>query len=140
MMSTSFKLLVATSKTPLLHSSYKKLMLMPIKKSLDGCQQMPEKTTPLSQPNSGRNWTEEQKIYSFTKRLRTDLSYALWPLLALKDNPIMNMAIELAQQIEDNQRIHLGSTLPVFAPVFVMAPTPQMTATSFAVQTQNPNE
>ncbi|KAG9300754.1 hypothetical protein G9A89_023552 [Geosiphon pyriformis] len=41
--------------------------------------------------------TEEQKIYSFTKGLRTDLSYALWPLLALKDNPTIDMAIELAQ-------------------------------------------
>ncbi|KAG9307170.1 hypothetical protein G9A89_016998 [Geosiphon pyriformis] len=45
----------------------------------------------------GRNWTEEQKIHSFTKELRTDLSYALWPLLTLKNNPTMDMAIELAQ-------------------------------------------
>ncbi|KAG9294807.1 hypothetical protein G9A89_008499 [Geosiphon pyriformis] len=87
-----------------------------------------------------RNWTEEQKIHFFTKRLRTDLSYALWPLLALKDNPTMDMAIELAQRIEDNQRMHLGSTLPVFAPVFVMAPALQMAATSFATHTQDPNE
>ncbi|KAG9302206.1 hypothetical protein G9A89_020640 [Geosiphon pyriformis] len=82
-----------------------------------------------------RNWTEEQKIYSFTKELRTDLSYALWPLLVLKDNPTIDMAIELAQRIEDNQRMHLGSTLPVFAPVPVMAPAPQMAATSFATYT-----
>ncbi|KAG9305347.1 hypothetical protein G9A89_007842 [Geosiphon pyriformis] len=47
--------------------------------------------------DSGKNWTEEQKIYSFTKRLRTDLSYALWLLLALKNNPTIDMAIELAQ-------------------------------------------
>ncbi|KAG9298694.1 hypothetical protein G9A89_012762 [Geosiphon pyriformis] len=47
--------------------------------------------------DSGKNWTEEQKIHSFTKGLRTNLSYALWPLLALKDNPTMDMAIELAQ-------------------------------------------
>ncbi|KAG9299894.1 hypothetical protein G9A89_005423 [Geosiphon pyriformis] len=47
--------------------------------------------------DSERNWTEEQKIHSFTKGLRTDLSYALWSLLALKDNPTMDMAIELAQ-------------------------------------------
>ncbi|KAG9305146.1 hypothetical protein G9A89_010654 [Geosiphon pyriformis] len=46
--------------------------------------------------DSGRNWTEEQKIHSFTKGLRTDLSYALWPLLVLKDNLTMDMAIELA--------------------------------------------
>ncbi|KAG9297388.1 hypothetical protein G9A89_009472 [Geosiphon pyriformis] len=72
--------------------------------------------------DSERNWTEEQKIHSFTKGLRTNLSYALWPLLALKNNPTMDMAIELAQQIEDNQRIHLGSTLLVLAPV--MAPAP----------------
>ncbi|KAG9285835.1 hypothetical protein G9A89_013260 [Geosiphon pyriformis] len=44
-----------------------------------------------------RNWTEEQKIHSFTKGLKTNLSYALWPFLALKDNPTMNMAIELVQ-------------------------------------------
>ncbi|KAG9292629.1 hypothetical protein G9A89_007001 [Geosiphon pyriformis] len=50
------------------------------------------------------------------------------------------MAIELAQRIEDNQRMHLGSTLPVFAPVTVMAPAPQMAATSFATHTQDPNE
>ncbi|KAG9306126.1 hypothetical protein G9A89_016030 [Geosiphon pyriformis] len=90
--------------------------------------------------DSGRNWTEEQKIHSFTKELRTDLSYALWPLLALKDNPTMDMAIELAQRIENNQRMHLGSTLPVFAPAPVMVPAPQMAATSFATHTQDPNE
>ncbi|KAG9290765.1 hypothetical protein G9A89_011728 [Geosiphon pyriformis] len=94
----------------------------------------------IKQVDSGRNWTEEQKIYSFTKGLRTDLFYALWSLLALKDNSTMNMAIELAQKIEDNQRMHLGSTLPVFAPAPVMAPAPQMAATSFAAQTQDPNE
>ncbi|KAG9305093.1 hypothetical protein G9A89_007733 [Geosiphon pyriformis] len=47
--------------------------------------------------DSERNWTEEQKIHSFTKKLRTNLSYALWPLLALKNNPTMNMAIKLVQ-------------------------------------------
>ncbi|KAG9302214.1 hypothetical protein G9A89_020648 [Geosiphon pyriformis] len=52
----------------------------------------------------------------------------------------MDMAIELAQRIKDNQRIHLGSTLPVFAPVPVMAPAPQMAAASFAAQTQDPNK
>ncbi|KAG9303277.1 hypothetical protein G9A89_013603 [Geosiphon pyriformis] len=36
-------------------------------------------------------------IYSFTKGLRTNLSYALWSFLALKDNPTIDMAIELAQ-------------------------------------------
>ncbi|KAG9288435.1 hypothetical protein G9A89_015641 [Geosiphon pyriformis] len=55
-------------------------------------------------------------------------------------NTTMNMAIELAQRIEDNQRMHLGSTLPVFAPAPVMAPIPQMAATFFAAQTQDPNE
>ncbi|KAG9293873.1 hypothetical protein G9A89_019211 [Geosiphon pyriformis] len=87
-----------------------------------------------------KNWTEEQKIHSFTKELRTDLSYALWPLLALKNNPTINMAIELAQRIEDNQRMHLESTLLVFAPTPVMAPAPQIAAASFAAQTQDPNE
>ncbi|KAG9296602.1 hypothetical protein G9A89_015194 [Geosiphon pyriformis] len=94
----------------------------------------------IKRVDSGRNWTEEQKIYSFTKGLRTDLSYALWPLLALKDNSTMDMAIELIQKIEDNQRMHLGSTLPVFAPAPAMATAPQMAATSFAAQTQDPNE
>ncbi|KAG9290725.1 hypothetical protein G9A89_011688 [Geosiphon pyriformis] len=83
---------------------------------------------------------EEQKIHSFTKGLRTDLSYALWPLLALKNNPTMDMTIELAQRIEDNQRMHLGSTLPVFAPAPVMASVSQMTATSFATHTQDSNK
>ncbi|KAG9303751.1 hypothetical protein G9A89_018648 [Geosiphon pyriformis] len=94
----------------------------------------------IKRVDTRRNWTEEQKIHSFTKRLRTDLLYALWPLLALKDNPTMDMAIELAQRIKDNQRMHLGSTLPVFAPVPVMASAPQMAATSFATHTQDPNE
>ncbi|KAG9304470.1 hypothetical protein G9A89_020034 [Geosiphon pyriformis] len=52
--------------------------------------------------DSERNWTEEQKIHFFTKELRTNLSYALWPLLALKNNPTINMVIEFAQRIEDN--------------------------------------
>ncbi|KAG9299762.1 hypothetical protein G9A89_013122 [Geosiphon pyriformis] len=90
--------------------------------------------------DSGRNWTEEQKIHSFTKELRTDLLYALWSLLALKDNPTMDMAIELAQRIKNNQRMHLESTLPVFAFAPAMAPAPQMAAVSFAAQTQDPNE
>ncbi|KAG9307082.1 hypothetical protein G9A89_016910 [Geosiphon pyriformis] len=51
---------------------------------------------PVKVIDSERNWTEEQKIHFFTKGLRTDLSYALWLLLALKDNPTMDMAIELA--------------------------------------------
>ncbi|KAG9293921.1 hypothetical protein G9A89_019259 [Geosiphon pyriformis] len=38
----------------------------------------------------------------------------------------MDMAIELAQRIEDNQRMHLGSTLSVFAPVSIMASASQM--------------
>ncbi|KAG9291135.1 hypothetical protein G9A89_013007 [Geosiphon pyriformis] len=50
------------------------------------------------------------------------------------------MAIELAQQIEDNQRIHLESTLPVFAPASVITSAPQMAVTSFATHTQDPNE
>ncbi|KAG9305934.1 hypothetical protein G9A89_016587 [Geosiphon pyriformis] len=84
--------------------------------------------------DSGKNWTEEQKIYFFTKRLRTNLLYALWPFLALKNNSTMDMAIELTQKIEDNQKMHLRFTLPVFAPA------PQMAAVSFAAQTQDPNE
>ncbi|KAG9299769.1 hypothetical protein G9A89_013129 [Geosiphon pyriformis] len=52
--------------------------------------------------DSEKNWTKEQKTHSFTKGLRTDLSYALWPLLVLKNNPTIDMAVELAQQIEDN--------------------------------------
>ncbi|KAG9304251.1 hypothetical protein G9A89_019813 [Geosiphon pyriformis] len=90
--------------------------------------------------NSERNWTKEQKIYFFTKRLKTDLSYALWPLLTLKDNLTMNMAIELAQRIEDNQRIHLKFTLLVFASAPIIAPAPQMAAIFFAAQTQNSNK
>ncbi|KAG9290699.1 hypothetical protein G9A89_011662 [Geosiphon pyriformis] len=82
--------------------------------------------------DSGRNWTEEQKIHFFTKGLRSDLSYALWPLLALKDNSIMNIAIKLAQRIEDNQRMHLGSTLLIFTSAPVMASAFQVAATSFA--------
>ncbi|KAG9292575.1 hypothetical protein G9A89_006946 [Geosiphon pyriformis] len=74
--------------------------------------------------DSGRNWTKEQKIHSFTKKLKTDLSYALWSLLVLKNNPTMDMAIELVQKIEDNQRMHLRSTFSVFAPAPVMAPAP----------------
>ncbi|KAG9288921.1 hypothetical protein G9A89_019543 [Geosiphon pyriformis] len=94
----------------------------------------------IKQIDSKKNWTEEQKIHSFTKELRTDLLYALWLLLALKDNPTMDMAIELAQRIEDNQRMHLEFTLLVFALTPVMASALQMAATSFAAQTQDPNK
>ncbi|KAG9301026.1 hypothetical protein G9A89_015762 [Geosiphon pyriformis] len=94
----------------------------------------------IKQVDSGRNWTEEQKIYPFTKELKTDLSYALWLLLALKNNSTMDMAIELAQKIEDNQRMHLEFTLPVFASAPVMAPASQIAATSFAAQTQDSNK
>ncbi|KAG9301543.1 hypothetical protein G9A89_008395 [Geosiphon pyriformis] len=53
--------------------------------------------------------------------------------LSLPDNPTMDMAIELAQKIENNQRMYLGSTLLVFAPAPIMAPALQMAAISFAV-------
>ncbi|KAG9294447.1 hypothetical protein G9A89_001952 [Geosiphon pyriformis] len=94
----------------------------------------------IKRVDSERNWTKEQKIHSFTKRLRTNLSYAFWFLLALKDNSIMDMVIELVQRIENNQRMHLGFTLPVFAPASIMASAPQMAVTFFAAQTQDPNE
>ncbi|KAG9295137.1 hypothetical protein G9A89_006118 [Geosiphon pyriformis] len=83
---------------------------------------------------------EKQKIYSFTKELRTDLSYVLWLLLALKDNLTIDLAIELVQRIEDNQRMHLRSTLSVFASASVMTSAPQMIVISFATQTQDPNK
>ncbi|KAG9303695.1 hypothetical protein G9A89_018592 [Geosiphon pyriformis] len=110
-MNTSSKLLMAIFKALLLLGSHKKPIPMLNKESLDGHQQMLKKTTL-------HLLLEKQKIHSFTKGLKTDLSYAFWPLL----------------RIEDNQRIHLGSTLPVFAPA------PQMAVTSFAAQTQDPNE
>ncbi|KAG9301381.1 hypothetical protein G9A89_018053 [Geosiphon pyriformis] len=147
-MNISFKLFVATFKAYLLLGSYKKPMPMFSKKSLDGHQQMLEKTTSLLLPkrktqgpnkvvteyakairklikrvDSGKNWTEKQKIYFFTKRLRTDLFYAFWPLLALKDNPTMDMTIEL-----------------FFVSAPVIASAPQIAATFFAAQTQDPNE
>ncbi|KAG9289414.1 hypothetical protein G9A89_007975 [Geosiphon pyriformis] len=50
------------------------------------------------------------------------------------------MAIELVQRIEDNQKMHLGFTLPVFASAPIMAPAPQMAAIFFAAQTQDPNK
>ncbi|KAG9290615.1 hypothetical protein G9A89_011578 [Geosiphon pyriformis] len=94
----------------------------------------------IKRVDSRRNWTEEQKIYFFTKGLRTNLLYVLWSLLALKDNSTINMAIKLAQRIKDNQKMHLEFTLPVFAPASVMALAPQMAAVSFAAQIQDPNE
>ncbi|KAG9286976.1 hypothetical protein G9A89_001214 [Geosiphon pyriformis] len=94
----------------------------------------------IKRVDSERNWTKEQKIYSFTKKLRTDLSYALWLLLALKNHSTIDMAIELVQKIKDNQRMHLESTLPVFAPASVMTSAPQMAAISFATQTQDSNK
>ncbi|KAG9288516.1 hypothetical protein G9A89_015722 [Geosiphon pyriformis] len=53
----------------------------------------------------------------------------------IKYNSTIDMAIELAQKIEDNQRMHLRSTLPVFAPVSAIVLAPQMATASFAVQT-----
>ncbi|KAG9301544.1 hypothetical protein G9A89_008396 [Geosiphon pyriformis] len=49
----------------------------------------------IKRVNSEKNWTKKQKIHSFTKELRTDLSYAFWPLLVLKNNLTIDMAIEL---------------------------------------------
>ncbi|KAG9302190.1 hypothetical protein G9A89_020624 [Geosiphon pyriformis] len=88
-------------------------------------------------------WTPadaEENNTSFTTQFENNNQKVNQPFLALKDNPTINMAIELTQKIEDNQRMHLGSTLPVFAPAPVMAPAPQVAAISFAAQTQDPNE
>ncbi|KAG9305690.1 hypothetical protein G9A89_022612 [Geosiphon pyriformis] len=52
----------------------------------------------------------------------------------------MNMTIELAQRIENNQKMHLEFTLPVFALVFVMAFAFQIAFTFFVAQIQDPNE
>ncbi|KAG9298582.1 hypothetical protein G9A89_002529 [Geosiphon pyriformis] len=87
---------------------------------------------------SGEVVTEYAK--AIRKLIKTDFSYVLWPLLALKDNPTMDMAIELVQRIKDNQRMHLGPILPVFAPALVITSAPQIATTSFAVQIQDPNE
>ncbi|KAG9284336.1 hypothetical protein G9A89_007491 [Geosiphon pyriformis] len=53
---------------------------------------------------------------------------------------LQDIAIELAQRIEDNQRIHLESTLSVFASASIMASALQMTAIFFTVQTQDLNK
>ncbi|KAG9284461.1 hypothetical protein G9A89_014065 [Geosiphon pyriformis] len=82
----------------------------------------------------------EVKIHSFTKGLRTDLSYVFWSLLALKNHFTMDMVIKLAQRIKDNQKMHLESTFPVFASVSVMTSAPQMAATFFVAQTPDSNE
>ncbi|KAG9284482.1 hypothetical protein G9A89_014086 [Geosiphon pyriformis] len=108
-------------------------MPMLSKESLNEHQQILKKITPLLLP-------EEQKIHSFTKELRTDLLYALWPLLVLKNNPTIDIAIKLAQRIEDNQRMHLRSTVPVFAPAPAMVSALQIAATFFATHTQDSNE
>ncbi|KAG9299272.1 hypothetical protein G9A89_013920 [Geosiphon pyriformis] len=50
------------------------------------------------------------------------------------------MAIELVQRIENNQRMHLGFTLLVFAFALVITSAPQIATTFFAIQTQNLNE
>ncbi|KAG9293924.1 hypothetical protein G9A89_019262 [Geosiphon pyriformis] len=50
------------------------------------------------------------------------------------------MAIKLVQRIEDNQRMHLRSTLPVFVLASVMASALYMATISFAVQIQDPNK
>ncbi|KAG9301389.1 hypothetical protein G9A89_018061 [Geosiphon pyriformis] len=94
----------------------------------------------IKQVDLGKNWMEEQKIHFFTKKLRTNLLYAFWLFLVLKDNYTMDMAIELAQKIEDNQKMHLRSTFPVFAFALVMAFAPQIAAISFAAQIQDLNK
>ncbi|KAG9284488.1 hypothetical protein G9A89_014092 [Geosiphon pyriformis] len=105
---TSSKLLVAISKT---------LLLLELEKRTQGFSEVVTKYAKairklIKRVDSGKNWTKEQKIHFFTKELRTDLSYAFWPLLALKNNPTIDMVIELAQRIEDNQKMHLRSILP----------------------------
>ncbi|KAG9288246.1 hypothetical protein G9A89_021277 [Geosiphon pyriformis] len=52
----------------------------------------------------------------------------------------MDMTIEFAQRIKDNQKMHLEFTFPVFAFALIMASVPQIAAISFTAQTQNPNE
>ncbi|KAG9298724.1 hypothetical protein G9A89_012792 [Geosiphon pyriformis] len=52
----------------------------------------------------------------------------------------MDITIELAQRIKDNQRMHLESTLPVFTSAFIKTPVLQMAAISFAAQTSDQNE
>ncbi|KAG9285433.1 hypothetical protein G9A89_010908 [Geosiphon pyriformis] len=50
------------------------------------------------------------------------------------------MAIELAQKIKDNQKMHLGFTLSVFASAPAIVPALQMAAIFFATHTQDSNE
>ncbi|KAG9297925.1 hypothetical protein G9A89_018753 [Geosiphon pyriformis] len=94
----------------------------------------------IKQVNSVKNWTEKQKIYFFTKELRTYFLYVFWPFLVLKNNSTIDMTIKLAQKIENNQRMHLESTLPVFVSALIMTSVLYMAITFFAIQTQDPNK
>ena len=50
------------------------------------------------------NWKDTQKVYSFTKELKDDTYRQLASVLTMQANPTLNMAIEVAQKIEEVSR------------------------------------
>ena len=59
----------------------------------------------------GNEWTDEQKAYSFTKGLRDEIYERMSPILAVQQNPTLNLVVTLAQRIEDDLRYRSSKRL-----------------------------
>jgi len=61
------------------------------------------------------DWEDTQKVYSFTKGLKDDTYRQLAPVLTMQANPTLNVAIEVAQKIEEVSRQTSVTSAPAFA-------------------------
>ncbi|KAG9284328.1 hypothetical protein G9A89_007483 [Geosiphon pyriformis] len=77
----------------------------------------------------------------FENKFRTPILISKWCMkLEKKTQGPGEIVTEYAKAIRKLIKIHLGSILPVFASAPIMASASQMTAVSFAAQTQDPNK
>src|SRR6185369_12512432 len=77
------------------------------------------------------HWSEQDKIYQFTKGLRREIAFQVRPLLAFRQNATLEQVIEVARQMDENNRDYpealmgFGGTTTNPPPVTQNYPAPQ---------------
>ena len=57
------------------------------------------------------HWSEQDKIYQFTKGLRREIAFQVRPLLAFRQNATLEQVIEIARQMDENNRDYLEALM-----------------------------
>src|SRR6185436_2185278 len=85
----------------------------------------------IKQVDHQEHWSEQDKIYQFTKGLRREIAFQVCPLLAFRQNTILEQVIKVARQMDENNRDYpetlmgFGGTTTNPPPVTQNYPAPQ---------------